>query len=208
MTTLRVLVTEDERGAADLAVDELVGAGHEVLRCHPPGTPAFPCAALRADGRCPLRTGYVDLTLAVRHNPGSMPSRGEDGVLCSIRHHVPVVVAGAPVFDPFEEWETEVLNRPYGVVDTCERVAAAPLPHHTRVAADALHEVVRTRAGSDQALLVAVHRVKGALDVEIRAREPVAKKLQSMIAVRVVAALRAFDQDATGIDARFVELAQ
>jgi hypothetical protein len=29
-----------------------------------------------------------------------------------------------------------------------------------------------------------------------------------MIAVRVVAALRAFDQDATGIDVRFVELAR
>src|SRR5262245_48535490 len=103
---LRVLLTEDEPHYGDAAEHELRAAGHEVVRCTEAGTPAFPCVGLIDANACPLRNGVVDVTLAMRHVPRTAPARSEDGVVCSLRHHVPVVVARDAAFDPFADWET------------------------------------------------------------------------------------------------------
>ena len=206
MTQLRVLVTEAEPGTAQVAVDELRRAGHEVLTCHEPGAPAFPCVGLQADHTCPLHGGAVDVTLAVRHTPSSHPARAEDGVLCSLRHHVPVVVAGNTLFDPFEAWETVAIDRTYDVVDTCERVVQEPSRRHTEIAANAVMEVLRRHEREDLTFLVAVRRQHGVLKTEVRGPDDVPLALRNMIAVRISGVLRAFDQDAAGIDVDFVEL--
>ncbi len=206
MTPLRILVTEAEPGTAQVASDELRAAGHEVLTCQEPGAPAFPCAGLRHDHVCPLQAGAIDVTLAVRHTPSAHPARAEDGVLCSLRHHVPVIVAGNTLFDPFEEWETLTIEHPYDVVDACERVARSPLLRHTQIAANAVMEVLRRHEREDLALLVAVRRQHGVLKTEVRGPDDVPRVLRNMIAVRISAALRAFDRDAAGIDVDFVEL--
>ena len=51
MAALRVLVTEDDAGAAGRAVQALEAAGHTVLRCSEPSSAAFPMvAALITEG--------------------------------------------------------------------------------------------------------------------------------------------------------------
>ena len=62
-TKLRVLVLESERGAATTAIEQLTTAGHDVVRCHEPNAPAFPCRAISGDERCPLHDGIVDVAL-------------------------------------------------------------------------------------------------------------------------------------------------
>jgi hypothetical protein len=203
MTKLRVLVTESEPCAADVAVDELLSAGHEVVRCSEPGTPSFPCAALRNDGGCPLRTSVVDVALAVRRRAVARPARSEDGALCAVRHHVPLVVAGGSTLDPFEPWESAVLGRTYDVVETCERTASSPLRVHTERAARAARDTVVAHGRPDLSFLVAVRRIGGQLVAEVREPCSIGRALQDMIAVRIVAALREFDKDARGIDVRF-----
>jgi hypothetical protein len=205
MTLLRVLVTEDEPGAADDAVHELQHAGHTVLRCCEPTDAAFPCAALRDPSSCPLRDGGVDVALDVRRDARPQPTRREEGALCAIRRHVPLVVAGSEVFDPFEPWESEVLGRTDDVVDACERVARAPLAEHTRRAAAAAHDVLEGRGLRGVVALVAVHRLAGGLVVRVRASRDLGQGVRSMISVRVVAALRDYDRDASGIDVVFVD---
>ena len=206
MTQLRVLVTEAEPGAARVAVDELRDAGHEVVMCHEPGAPAFPCMALQSGRVCPLVVRPIDVTLAIRHTPSAGPARSEDGVLCALRHHVPVIVARGNLFDPFEEWETLAVERTSSAVEECEHVASAPLRRPTEVASKAAASVLRSYGRDDLSLLIAVRRQSGWLKVEIRAHEDAPRSLRSMIAVRVSAALRAFDPDAAGIDIGFVDV--
>ncbi len=213
MHQLRVLVTEDAPHVGDAAADELRRAGHDVVRCTEPGTPSFPCAGMRSPDGCPLRNGVVDVTLAMRHLAGAVPARSEDGALCSLRHHVPVVVAGNVMFDPFEDWEAAVVEPGDDVVDACERVARQPLPAHTRIALAATREVLQRHGRNDPAVdavhgigavLVAVRRDQGWLHAEVRVAA-LPSDVRQMVAVRVVAALRAFDKDARGVDVNFVE---
>jgi hypothetical protein len=190
-----VLVTEDEPHAADHAVDELRAAGHEIVRCVESHDPAYPCVGLRDLADCPLRNGVVDVTLAVRHEPSSAPGRREDGMLCSIRHHVPVVVPGGRD----------------DVVDACVRAATEPLAAHSEIARHAAREFVRLHS-RDSSVLEAVHRegtvdatvrrVGGRLLVEVVAE--VDPRVEPMVAVRVTVALRAFDKDARAIDVSVV----
>ena len=212
MTGLRVLLTDDEPHAGDDAERALRAAGHDVVRCFDPNGRAFPCAGLDGSAGCPLRAGIVDVTLANRTALRALPARAEDGVLCSIRHHVPVVVSGDLLFDPFEPWEAVAVSPGGDVVDACERAARQPLRPHTEIAAAALHDTLQRWAERGapadrpqvKAAMVAVRRHEGRLDVEVRARD-VPVKSRDMLAVRIVAALRAFDRDARGIDVSFVE---
>jgi len=211
VNALRVLLTEDEPRAATRAADELRAAGHEVVYCVEPNDQAFPCVGLRDLGRCPLRDGVVDVTLAVRHMPSSAPTRREDGVLCSIRHHVPVVVAGDLLFDPFETWEGTAIGARDDVVGACVRAANGPLVAHSEIARHAAWEVIRLHS-RDISVLEAVHRketvdatvrrVGGRLLVEVVAE--VDPAVEPMVAVRVTVALRAFDRDARAIDVSVV----
>ena len=117
-----VLVLESDPGAAELAVALLTAAGHRVSRCHEPGARAFPCVALDS-GRCPLEADSIDVVLTVRGHANPRPSALEDGVVCALRHHTPVVVAGSTVFNPYEQFGASVAGP--DVVDACEEAAQA-----------------------------------------------------------------------------------
>jgi hypothetical protein len=122
---LNVMVLQSERGAAYQAALELTQAGHVVLRCHDPGASAFPCRGVEDQSSCPLRSHTVDVAVTVRSRPRSQPAPQEDGVRCALMHHVPLVVAGPTVLDPYEGYEARVLDRTADVVGACEEVAAA-----------------------------------------------------------------------------------
>src|SRR5690554_2499155 len=95
--TMRVLVVGSGPKSADGAAQQLEAAGHEVVRCHADGGPAFPCVGLDDEQGCPLDEGPVDVVLHVHDATAVVPSLYEEGVSCGIRRHVPaVVVADGP----------------------------------------------------------------------------------------------------------------
>lgn len=201
--SLNVLVLESERGAADAAAEELTAAGHKVLRCHEPGAPAFPCNALAEDPACPLRSGVVDVALTVRKRPRSQPAPQEDGVSCALESHVPLVVAGAIVMNPYTKFATELVEQPYDVVDACVRAAEAPLRRHADRAAGALASVLDVHEVTGVQPTIEVYRREGRLHVEVHGANELDHTVKSIGSVRIIGALRQFDRDAGGIDVVF-----
>jgi hypothetical protein len=200
---LRVLVVTSERGAADLAIDELTEAGHDVARCTADGEPSFPCAALIDDARCPLlEQPPVDVVLDVRPRPRAQPAPGEAGVTCALQHHVPLVVAGATVFNPFESWATEVVPTTFDIAGACERAARAPLPRHSDAATRALLTTLGTHGVHGRAH-ASVFRHAGRLTVQVASPSALEPGIQNIASVRILAALRALDPFAAGVDVCF-----
>ncbi|MDP9336555.1 MAG: hypothetical protein M3Q30_25025 [Actinomycetota bacterium] len=196
---LNVMVLESERGAADQAALDLTEAGHVALRCHEPGAPAFPCRGVEDQSSCPVLSHAVDVALTVRLRPRSQPAPQEDGVRCALMHHVPLVVAGSAVLDPYEGYEARLLDRDGDVVGACEEVAAAELPRHTRVASEAL----QTTQSADDARADArasVTRRCGSLLVSVSGLEGLAPRRREAAVVRMLARLRELDSTARGID--------
>lgn len=202
---LNVLVLESERGAAEAAIDELTKAGHAVLRCHEPGAPAFPCHGLADDPSCPLRTTTVDVALTVRSRPRSQPAPQEDGVSCALARHVPLVVAGPSVMNPFNGFAAEVLDRTDDVTAACERAAVAPLPRHGDRAAGALAAVLDVHEITGCTPAITVTRQGGRLVAVVTGAGDLDHTVKSIGSVRIVAALRQFDTDATGIDVVYAD---
>ncbi|GIU85934.1 MAG: hypothetical protein KatS3mg009_0449 [Acidimicrobiia bacterium] len=200
---LNVLVLETDRGAADAAVEELTAAGHQVLRCHDAGAPSFPCRGVDDTRQCPFDTTPVDVALTVRSRPRSQPSPLEDGVSCALRRHVPLVVAGPAVMNPYEEYAAEVLDRTYDVTAAVERAAGAPLPTHGARAADALAGVLAVHGVEGCTPKVTVHRHAGRLSVSVEDADGLDHAVKSVASVRIIGALRELDRDAAGIDVVF-----
>src|SRR5207237_4475298 len=134
----------------DSAATELRAAGHDVVRCHEPGAPAFPCAALIEDQRCPLTEGAIDVAVAVRDAsaPPAELTPGEVGASCALRHFVPVVTVGHGFDSPLARLATEVTD--VGETDDAARRAQeAPLRAPGRVASAAFRHVPDVHALTD-----------------------------------------------------------
>jgi len=197
--TLNVMVLESDSGAADEVKRELANAGHEVLSCHDPGAPAFPCRGIEDQSTCPLRSHAVDLALTVRTQHRSQPTPQEDGVRCALMHRVPLVVMGPAVFDPYEEFQTRIIRAGDDVVAVCEEVAASELPRHSRVATEAL----RASRNPTPALAdarVAVTRRHGSLLAHVIGIDALTPREQDAAIVRMKAKLREYDSSARGVD--------
>lgn len=197
--SLNVMVLESERGAADEAAQGLTEAGHVVLRCHEPGAPAFPCRGVVDSKTCPLHSQHVDVALTVRSRPRSQPAPQEDGVRCALMHRVPLVVAGSPVLDPYEQYEARVVDRAGDVVAACEEVAAAALKQHSRIASEALATSGRN-GDACKGASASVTRREGRLCVLVSGLDALAPRQRDAAIVRMVAKLREFDTSARGID--------
>jgi len=197
--SLNVLLLESDHGAARDVARDLTDAGHVVLRCHDPDAPAFPCRGIVEQSACPLRSHTVDVALAVRSRPRSQPTPEEDGVRCSLMHRVPLVVAGPSVLDPYEQFEARIVDRADDVVAACEAVAEAELPHHSRVATEALRA---SRAPHDAlaGARATVTRRSGRLHVSVSGLDPLAPLQRDAAVVRTLGKLREFDSSAKGID--------
>jgi hypothetical protein len=191
---MRVLVVESDRGAADRAVTDLQAAGHRVVRCHEIDLPAFPCNALCDNGNCPIETHQgVDVVLDYRSRPYPRPTAFEDGVSCSLRHHLPLVVAGTSALNPFDKWTTVIADDD-DIVQACERAAALPVE---RLAAPARAEVRRRLRHqpdvAEQADVVVVHRSNRQLDAVVYLPDE-AEELDGTLAVAVAGVLRDHDR--------------
>jgi hypothetical protein len=196
-----VLVVESDPGAAAGAIAELTAAGHVVHRCHEPGAPAFPCAAIES-GRCPLEREPIDVALTVRTRAGSQPWPLEDGLVCALRRHVPVVVSGRALH-PFQRYGVTAAGR--DVVGACERAANGPQAGHEAIATKTLDETLgRAGVAADESG-VRVLRRDGRLEVTIAVPAGTDAKVRELASVRVTGALRAFDHAAAGIDVSCLE---
>jgi hypothetical protein len=195
---MRVLVVGTLPGAIERAATRLRGAGHDVIRCHEHGAPAFPCAALVEGRVCPLEAGPVDVVVTARDRPWPRPSPFEAGATCALRRHVPLVVAGA-VLDPFERWAIREINGDDDLAQACEEAASAPLPRHGEVATASAREVLEQAGVNADGAAATVCHERGHLHVVLELPES-ARALDSNVAVRVLGSLRALDPHATGID--------
>jgi hypothetical protein len=194
---MKVLVLESENGAAAIATAQLERAGHEVLRCHEPGARAFPCAGFGSSG-CPLEQEGVDVVLTVRSRPSAQPAPLEDGAVCALRRHVPLVVAGRAGANPFSTFPVTIAGR--DIVAACEEAATGPLVDHEAVAQRALDESLLANGLDDSDARATVRRRAGRITTSLRFPTETPERTRAMASVRVVGALRQFDPYNGGID--------
>ncbi len=201
MRSLRVMMLEGQTGAGDLAAAALQRSGHEVVRCFEPGGHAHLCNAITGDG-CPLRGESIDVALTVRNQPTIRPTALEQGISCAMQRHIPVVVAGMTLLNPFDTGDHDVVEcSTDDIVLTCERVASAPLGPHSRAATAALQAFCVQHGVSSDAD-VEVLRERDRLVVAAHAAH-LPSSMHGMAAVRVLSALRELDPDTRGIDVVF-----
>lgn len=193
---MHVLVLESDPGAAQRAVHRLSDAGHRVSQCHESGDDAFPCRGLT--GPCPLDAGDVDVVLTVRGRTRPRPVALEDGVVCGLRHRIPLVVAGRSALNPYEQWASVTIDGDDDVVTACESAVVNPLPTHSEVAAAAASDVLLRHDIAADGVSAVVHRRDGRLEALVTV--PIDDAPVTMITTRVVSALRALDPHARAID--------
>ncbi len=191
---MRILLTESDVGGSETATRTLEAAGHEVLRCVEPGAASFPCSGL-STGDCPI-DGRVDVAVTVRSEPHAGPTERETGVLCALRHHVPVVVSSVDEADPLATWSTAtVTGATTDLLAAVDAAAHGELAEHARVAAEeASHQLI------GGPLDVVAHRRARGVVVTLRTADVLDPRGKENLAVQVAGAVRRFDGDAEVID--------
>jgi hypothetical protein len=195
---MRVLVVGTMPAAIDGAAAELEAAGHEVVQCHDGAEPSFPCAGLIAGRECPLDAAPVDVVVTARDRPWARPGAYEEGAICALRRHMPLVSLHEGT-DPFARWSCREVSHVGDLPGACEEAAAAPLAEHSAVAAAAAKSVAVASGADPAGTGAVVHRARGALKVKLTLT-PATSHLEGTIAARVMTALRELDTTATGID--------
>jgi hypothetical protein len=153
---MKVLVLEEQPGAACDAALDLVSAGHQVVRCHGADEPAFPCRGM-SEGQCPLDQGDVEVAVIVQSEdpPVGAGDSADDGGRCALRRHIPLVVSGGGNPSPLGPWASAVVDDPTSLTSTVEAVGRMPSPRHGDVAEGAFAGVLEAH-GLDPALAGAV----------------------------------------------------
>jgi hypothetical protein len=197
---MRVLVVGTLPPAIDQVAEVLVGAGHEVGRCHEGADPPFPCAGLLEGSACPLEESPVDVIVTARNRAWPRPSPYEDGAVCALRQHVPLVVVAPPSpAQPFVPWATKTIGWADNLVAACEEAASQPLEPHGEIASAAMCEMLERAGRSTEGAGAEVWRQRGSLKVLLRIPDTDAA-MESSITARVLTALRMFDTYARGIN--------
>ncbi|MCB1013673.1 MAG: hypothetical protein KDB10_00955 [Acidimicrobiales bacterium] len=196
---MRILVTETHDDAAQPVTRQLLDAGHEVVRCREPDGPAFPCVGLEPHG-CPIEGG-VDVALTVRTGPPAEPTAREDGAVCALRRHVPLVVAGASGPNPFAGWATVTVGDG-DVVAACEAAAAADVARLSEVARAETRRFLEKRGHPVDGVEVRTRRSAHELKVELDLPGGLTGPEADAVAVSVADAVRAAEPTIPVIDVR------
>lgn len=194
---MRVLVLEEHEHAADAAEGRLAGAGIDVVRCHQPDDPAFPCAGMPGGPGCPIETTTVDVALTV--GPSRSPEAPADGVRCSLRHHIPVVATGHGDAGPWASM-VHTVDDADDLVGAVVHAAEAPLRRHSEVATVELGHVLGRKGIDAAGSTVTVERRTGGLHATLRPVVELPTPVVQAAAVRVAAALRAIDDKSSAVD--------
>lgn len=199
---MHVLLTETVTPRAKDAARSLAAAGHVVHHCHGDDDLDTSCWAMRG-APCPLERDPIDLVVTVRPSNAPRPTPLEDGVVCGVRRHVPVLVTGAIASnnDPWRRWETMAWPGT-DVGEVASRLAEAPLAEHSVAATNALRFTL-LRADLHADAHADVYRRYGSLRVVIAADEELPRAVVQRAAVRICQALREVDPYAKGIDVEY-----
>lgn len=119
---VRVLVVGTDDWAIEQAVTDLEAGGCQVLRCHEPGQPAFPCNALVEGRTCPLDVGF-DVVADMRARTSGGLTQSEFGVVCALHHGKSLVLAGIAPDVPLGPWAARTVAHGGSLVEACEAVA-------------------------------------------------------------------------------------
>ncbi|HZT64638.1 MAG TPA: hypothetical protein VFA11_02500 [Acidimicrobiales bacterium] len=196
---MRILMSATTAPEAAQIADRLSAAGHQVVRCHEPADRGLLCSALQGRA-CPI-DDQVDLAVAVRERPTPYRELLEDGVVCAIRSHIPLVVTGVTAANPYRQWSTEIEGEL--TPETAQAVVGAPLRGLSQSATEALRSwlAATSRPGSGEDR-VAVRRVAGGLQAQVFA-PGLDGPGREVAAVRVHQSIRAADRTARAVDVTF-----
>jgi hypothetical protein len=213
---MKALMIEDKSPAASATSGALRGAGIEVVCCRKVDD-GLACRALYGEA-CPLEGGTVDAVVAVRSwddfittngaNRSEIPSLGEEGIVCGIRKHIPLVMVcdtGDPWGGPFDQWIEESCVHEE-VADTIRDLVQTPSDTHSKVATEAMASLMELM-GIDGNPRASVVRSDGRLSVRARipsrASTSIATEVRDALSVKVHDALHAFDPWVKTIDVSF-----
>ncbi len=174
---MRTLLIE----SGDRSIEQAL-AGHEIVRCHAPDSPAFPCAGLTEEG-CPIEHhGPIDVAITVRPDDAGAPTAEEAGTTCAIRTGLPTVVLGGAE-QPYAEWSATAAS----VDDLPDAIEAAIALQAERRAAPIRAEAERVLAveGVDAGRVdVDVAREGDTAHITIRTERPVDERVGGVLATR------------------------
>ena len=187
---LRVLVVESHRGLASVAASTLEAAGHEVHRCFGPDDKGFPCVGMQGEP-CPVERG-VDVVFLNRAGSSARPTPLEDGVLCALRDHVPVVEARtrSSVFDPFGAYVTAWVDPKADPVEAVESAARGRFDALAGAALERIGPLLEHAGLRDGDVTCEVVREGDALQVLLRTARPLPALVAQSLAVRALDAVR------------------
>lgn len=197
--TRRALLVSSDDDPMDDVQSDLAAAGYEIVHCHSTGAPGFPCAALTEAG-CPIEVAPVDVTIDVRQHPWPHPTPREQGVTCSVRAGIPVVVIGSS-HHPFRPWAETCTEHRSHVVAECERAIHAVTASLEQEITRAVRSVLARHAGAPP-FVVEVERRRGRLHVRIIA--DLTTLVAGIAATRAAAAIRGLDSRASAIEIEVV----
>lgn len=111
---MRVLLVESTWGAARMARDRLIEAGHDVVQCFDHERTVV-CRGASGE-TCPVDAGVIDAAVIVRDGaPGA--TLAEMGAVCALRRHVPVAQLGPHQAGPFDDVVDVIDTDPVAVVE-------------------------------------------------------------------------------------------
>jgi hypothetical protein len=192
---MRVLVVGTDTAESSASVQALRGAGHDIIRCHPPEDSAFPCAGLVGPG-CPLEHGGADVAVLANQFGADVTSGPEDGARCALRRHVPLIATGIASSSPLVEWATDVARDPEELADVVARVGNAPMRRHEAVAEEMFRATLDLHGFQDVDAGVDVTRTAETVRVVLRPSAPVPHSIAEKASVRVAGAVAKLDPTA------------
>ncbi len=196
--SLGVLVPDGASDAARGVTAELRRAGHTVHHCVGESSRVV-CVAVQG-GQCPLDTSPISVAVCAPVTDPANPSLADEGVSCSIRRGIPVVIVGEADGSPFLPYAVSTSTES-GVAEAVSAAASEPLRAPTERATTVLRREL-DRHGMTEAPASAEVRRKadGGLSVILRTSAAVPPAACRAAAVKVAGAVRALDRWARYVD--------
>jgi hypothetical protein len=201
---MRVLMLDEGVGLGGLVESDLVDAGHEVVRCHPWGQPVFPCVGLLDRELCPLEHASVGVAVKISGAKTSCPGHHEEGVVCSLRHRVPLVLAGTSPDPSLVAVAAAISPGHENVVHVVEQVVDADVSDLSVAARATALGVLEGHDLPHVDVIARVVRRDNGLVARLEADDDLPAAISEVVAIKVHAALKRGAPDVRSISVSVV----